>query len=136
MYENSTPPAKVNTTQRMKSALRLAFPAAKFSIQYNGKRVSWSDDGPTIEQVQDALLKAGCATEQERSSWNGHRVLLTTGDDEHWISFNRYNVAELEAAKIESERRQQEWRDQQEKKEQAVRDASRALYERAGKVTD
>ena len=43
-------------TRAIKSALRKAFPAAKFSVTRGGARIEWEDTGPTVEQVKDALI--------------------------------------------------------------------------------
>jgi hypothetical protein len=48
-------------TRAIKGALRKAFPTAKISITHGGSRIEWTDDGPTVEQVQDAIIAANCA---------------------------------------------------------------------------
>jgi hypothetical protein len=57
-----------------RAALKQAFPGSKISVTSTcGVWVRWIDDGPTVEQVQDVLLAAGCA--EARKSWNGERYL-------------------------------------------------------------
>jgi hypothetical protein len=125
----------MHMTNRFKSALRKAFPTVKFTVERNGEHVTWTDDGPTIEQVQDALFKANCATERERS-WDGRRVLITNGDRERCISFNRYNAAEHEAAKAESARRREEYEATLKRQAEAVSNAAQDLHQRAGRIDE
>jgi hypothetical protein len=97
-----------DTTQQIRSALHKTFPAAKFTVQYNGQRISWTDDGPTIEQVHQVILQAACATEGE--SWDGKPILKL--EDGHWICFSRYNIAERAAEQADLARRSEtpnEW---------------------------
>jgi hypothetical protein len=79
--------------------LRKAFPAVKFKVQYNGERVIWTDDGPTVEQVQKVILQTGHATEKE--AWDGSKCLRLSQGRGSTIQFDRYNVVEHEAAKAE-----------------------------------
>ena len=48
-------------TRAVKALLRNAFPTANFTIsmQRYSERITWTDDGPTVEQVQDTLIAAG-----------------------------------------------------------------------------
>ena len=48
-------------TRAIKGALRKAFPTARISTTHGGSRIEWTDDGPTVEQVQDAIIAANCA---------------------------------------------------------------------------
>ena len=48
-------------TRAIKGALHKAFPTAKISITNGGSHIEWTDDGPTVEQVQDVISAAHCA---------------------------------------------------------------------------
>jgi hypothetical protein len=49
------------STRAVKSALRQVFPGVKLRVSEGGSRIGWTDDGPDIKAVEDALLAAGCA---------------------------------------------------------------------------
>jgi hypothetical protein len=108
-----------NTTQQICSALHKTFSAAKFTVQYNGQRISWTDDGPTIEQVHQVILLAGCATEGE--SWDGKPILKL--EDGRWICFSRYNIAERAAEQADLARRQEEYEARRNQREEAKQKA-------------
>ncbi len=113
MTAEFVPPAEI--TRRVKGALRKAFPGSNFRVSArNGIEVAWSDDGPTAEQVQHALLRAKCA-EMDEPTFDGRPRFKGPGGESYW--FNRYNEAE-EATKVaEWERLRQageerRWREQ------------------------
>ena len=64
-----------NLSQQIRAALRRAFPAAKFSVQHNGRDVHWTDDGPTVEQVEQVITPS--------VSWNSseRQMLRCSGPD-------------------------------------------------------
>jgi hypothetical protein len=126
-----------NITQQIKSALRKAFPAVKFKVTRNGEYIEWTDDGPSVEQVRDALLNVKCITEDERKYFDNSRHFYANYDgDRHQnhIYFNRYNAAKREAGKAEAARSQEEYVDRCKRQEVAVREASGKLAQRAGQV--
>jgi hypothetical protein len=108
-------------TNRFKSALRKAFPAVKFTVERNGEHVTWTDDGPTTDEVRDALLSAGCITEDKRECFEGN---FYPADRNYGnVCFYRYNAAKREAEKAEWDRRREEWRALDERKNKAVEEA-------------
>jgi hypothetical protein len=121
----------MHMTNRFKSALREAFPTVKFTVERNGQYVTWTDDGPTIKQVEDAIVKAGCVTEE---IWNGNRYLYPNDDTRRLIGFDRYNVAEREAKKAESAHRRKEYEAQRARQDAAIRDAADKFNQRAGQT--
>src|SRR6516165_2436351 len=81
----------VDTAKVARAALKRAFPGKKISVTSSHDiTVRWTDDGPTIEQIQDALLAANCAV---ADTWRGDRCLKFP--DGLWGSyfFDRYNAA-------------------------------------------
>jgi Family of unknown function (DUF6011) len=104
-----------DTTRAIKAALRKAFPSAKFSVTRGGKWVEWNDDGPEVAAVEDALIAAKCA--QPRIAWNGQRYL---DGPEGSIYFCRYNVAEREKDKADSERHVAEYEEEKRRENDAV----------------
>jgi hypothetical protein len=117
-------------TRRIKSVLKAAFPKCKFSVSSrSGIEVRWTDDGPSREQVMDALLKAGCT-----ETWEDHR------GDKHLRGFDRhfwldcYNVAKRAAEKEEQERQSQEWAAQRERADEAVKLAHQAREKAVGDI--
>jgi hypothetical protein len=124
-----------NTTSRIRSALHKAFPAAKFTVQHNGQYINRTDDGPTVEQVQEVLLKAKCITEDEREYFGGGRHFYPA--DEAYgnhVWFTRYNVAKHEAEKAESARWREEYDAKCKRQAEAVSRASQELYQRASRT--
>jgi hypothetical protein len=108
-------------TQQVKGALRKAFPGSKFQVSSrHGPYVKWTDDGPTIEQVQDALVKAKCAEMTERT-YDGRRLYRAPGGS--CFYFIRYNEAERAAEVVDRERRHQEYEERRQR-EQAVVEAA------------
>ena len=104
----------VETARRAKSALRKAFPGTKFSMRTSGSiYVGWTDDGPTVEQVQDVVLTIG-GVEDERS-WNSERWLRVSNGRGSFY-FDRYSVAERTARAEQLER----WRREHEQERGAV----------------
>jgi hypothetical protein len=94
-------------TRATKAALRAAFPGYKFSVSSNDYNATlrWTDDGPTQEQVEDALLAARCAAEK---SWRGERCLRVPVNGGCSIYFDRYNAAQRAAEIEEREHRMRE----------------------------
>jgi hypothetical protein len=110
-------PDAVAAAKNAKAALRRAFPSSKISVTSSGEvYVKWTDDGPTVEQVKDTLLKAGCA--EAREAFNGEQYLRALpGSRGYW--FDRYNTAERAA---EQQRREQDRQDllQRQRENEAV----------------
>jgi Family of unknown function (DUF6011) len=98
----------VEIARTARAALRKAFPGSKISVtSSSGMMVKWTDDGPTLEQVQEVLLAAHCAIAKE--AWNGNRYLEPWGVKYSGsIHFDRYNVAQRAAEQAEFERRMRE----------------------------
>jgi Large polyvalent protein associated domain 29 len=119
-----------DATRQTKAVLRKAFPGTKFTVssRWSEIYVRWTDDGPTVEQVQKALLNADCA--EAEKDWRGERRLCAPGDRKYW--FDRFNAAERAGEQADRERRQQEYEAQRQREDAAVREASRAKREAMG----
>jgi Family of unknown function (DUF6011)/Large polyvalent protein associated domain 29 len=100
-----TTAAKIARAAR--AALRKAFPESKISVTsgHNDITVRWTDDGPTVEEVRETLLAAGCA--EEKKGWDGKRYLVTPENSSGSFWFDRYNPAQRAAEQQEFERRRQ-----------------------------
>jgi hypothetical protein len=99
----------VDTAKAARAALKQAFPGNKISVTSSHDiTVRWTDDGPTIEQIQDALLAASCAVAD--TTWRGDRCLKFP--DGLWGSYylDRYNAAARAAEVQEWERLREESR--------------------------
>jgi Large polyvalent protein associated domain 29 len=81
------------TARAARAALRKAFPGTKISTTSDrcSVYVRWTDDGPTIETLQEALLAAGCA--KTRTDWRGQRHLISSEDSSASYWLDRYNPA-------------------------------------------
>ena len=117
-------------TRAIKGTLRKTFPGTGFSVRTSGHQIAikWTDDGPSVEHVQDALIGAGA---EAKPNWRGERQvhLLHAGP----IWFDRYNAAERAAEQEDRARRAWEAEVQRQREgatvraaEQAKRDAMRA----------
>src|SRR5258707_15648108 len=91
-------------TRAIKAALHKVFPGTGFSVTRGGSYIKWTDDGPTVEQVEDALIAAGAEAEP---CWNGKRQLHLHGRSSS-IWFDRFNAAERAAEQEDQARRIQE----------------------------
>ena len=112
-------------TRAIKSALRKAFPAAKFSVTRGGAQIEWEDTGPTVEQVKDALISAEVVT--TRKDWRGELALEVPGNSlSNSIWFVCFNTAKREADKADAERRAEEYEQQRQRESEAVREAAKA----------
>jgi hypothetical protein len=81
-----------------RAALRKTFPGSKFSVtsdSFNGITIRWTDDGPTVELVEETLLLAGYA--KTRKDWRGGRHLETPDNSSGHYWFDRHNAAERAA---------------------------------------
>jgi Family of unknown function (DUF6011) len=83
--------------------------------------VRWTDDGPTVAQVQHALLKAECA---EADTTCGELRLRAPGQRWYWL--DRFNAAERAAEQADRERRHQEYEAQWQREQAAVNAAYKA----------
>jgi hypothetical protein len=101
-------------TRAIKATLRKAFSGTGFSVTRGGSYIKWTDDGPTVEQVEDALIGAGA---EAKPGWNGERRLHLHGRS-FW--FDRYNAGERAAEQESLARRRQEWQAQQQRENDAV----------------
>jgi len=109
-------------TRAIKAALKSAFPGTKFTVSLSsGHRVMWTDDGPLVTEVQDALLAAGCG--EARMSWNDTCYIEVAGDT---LYFDRFNAAERAAEVQDLERRRQEYAEQRQRVDEAVKQARQA----------
>jgi hypothetical protein len=116
----------VETAKQARTALRRAFPRWKFSVTSSSDiHIRWSDDGPTIQEVQDTLLAAGCA-EAQMSSWNNKRHLKIPGDDYHSYWLDRFNAVARAAEAEELAHRIEQSRIEAERVKQVIADAWRA----------
>ena len=72
----------VDIAKSARAALKRAFPRSKISVISSGSvnsiDVTWTDDGPSLQQVQDVLVAAGCA--EAHTAWNGERHLRAVDD--------------------------------------------------------
>jgi hypothetical protein len=93
-------------TQTIKSALHKKFPTRKFSVTRGGSWIEWTDDGPTVTEVEDAIIASGIV--EIRDGWNGQRWLGIESSHSNAIVFDRYNAAERAAYQLDVARRQQE----------------------------
>jgi Family of unknown function (DUF6011) len=117
-------PAEI--TRRVKGALRKAFPGSKSRVSTrHGIKVEWTDDGPTAEQVQHALLKAECA-EMDEPTFDGRPRFKGPGGESYW--FERYNEAKRAATVAEWERRHQEDEERRQRQQAAINAAYKAKH--------
>jgi hypothetical protein len=108
-------------TRAIKAALRKAFPTAKFSVTRGGARIGWTDDGPSVEHVQDALIGTGA---EAKPNWRGERQVYLLHGRPIW--FDCYNAAELAAEQEDRARRAREAEIQRQREGAAVRAAEQA----------
>jgi Large polyvalent protein associated domain 29/Family of unknown function (DUF6011) len=114
---------RADATWQTKTVLRKAFPGNKFTVtsRWSEINVRWTDDGPTVEQVQHALTTAKCAQLDERY---GNPRYNGPGGRHYW--FDRYNEAARVAEAAERERRHQEGEERRRREQAAVDAAYRA----------
>jgi hypothetical protein len=100
----------VETAKLARAALREAFPGSKISATstFGSVNVRWTTDGPTVEQVQETLLAAGCA--ETRRDFQGKRYLVTPENSSGSYWLDRYDPAQLAAELQKQERWTQERR--------------------------
>jgi hypothetical protein len=109
-------------SRKIRAALKSAFPRARFAVALSaGHSISWHDDGPSVVEVQDALLAAGCG--EARTGWNGTRDIEIEGDT---LYFDRFSAAERAAYRQDLERRTQEHAAQRQREDEAVKQAQQA----------
>jgi Family of unknown function (DUF6011) len=110
-----------DATRQTKAALKKAYPGTYFAVtSRNEIWIKWTDKGPTIEQVQHALLKARCA--EAETAWNGE--LRLRGPGRSFYYFDRFNLVEQQAEQAERERRHQEYEARRQREDAAVREAA------------
>jgi hypothetical protein len=113
---------KSEASKKIRAALRSAFPSTKFTVSLSsGHLVMWTDDGPSVTEVEDALLAAGCA--KAKTAWNDTRYIEVAGDT---LYFDRFNAAERAAYQQDLEHRKQEYAAQQQREVEAVKQAQQA----------
>lgn len=96
------------TTRLLKATLRKHFPGCSFSVKRGGEQITWTDDGPTQVEVEDAIVATGLVKIQH--TYNGQRYVRAPTDHGS-IYFDRYNAAERAADRQEQARRRQEYED-------------------------
>jgi hypothetical protein len=107
-----------------RTALKRAFPGHKISVTSDFSiNVRWTDDGPSVEQIQDTLLSAGCA--EAHTDWRDERCLKLV-DDHRSFWFDRYNAAERAAEQQRREQDRLEYEVQRRRENEAVIAAQRA----------
>src|SRR5262245_52586013 len=66
-------------SRKIRAALKAAFPSTKFAVSLSsGRGIAWTDDGPSVKKVEDALLAAGCG--EAEIAWNGTRYIEIAGE--------------------------------------------------------
>jgi hypothetical protein len=93
-------------TQIIKAALHKQFPNCKFSVTRGGSCIEWTDDGPDVTEVEDAIIASGIV--EIREGWDGKRWLRIESRSGNDICFDRYNVAERAAYQQDLARRIEE----------------------------
>jgi hypothetical protein len=113
-------------TRQVRKVLKRAYPSIKFAVSTNyDVRIDWTDDGPTQDEVENALVKDHCAEPDPRYSGNHLRI------DGRSVAFYRYNAAASEACKRDFE----ESRRRQVRVNEVVRGAERIRWENRPRVT-
>src|SRR5262245_58783757 len=85
-------------SKKIRAALRSAFPSTKFTVALStDHRIAWTDDGPSVTAVQDALLAVGCG--EEHIAWDKTRYIRVAYNDysHDTLYFDRFNAAERAA---------------------------------------
>jgi hypothetical protein len=110
-------------TRIVKSILHQTFPSTKFAVSVSRRQIEWTDDGPTVAEVQDVIVATGHA--KNIKAWNGERyVSLHSGGNNLW--FNRFNIAEREAARRDRERRREAYEAEKKREREALEQAAAA----------
>ena len=104
-------------TRAIKAALREAFPKTRFSVTRGGAWIKWTDDGPTVEQVQTTLIAANCV--KVTTSWNGQQYFEAPGNSNS-IWFDCFNVAKRAADQADMARRIEEGEARRQRENEAV----------------
>jgi hypothetical protein len=111
----------VEAARKVRAVLRAAFPKTKISTTSHwGLHVEWSDTGPSRDEVKAALLAAPFVTTREH--YSGTTLLA----DNYSIYLDCYNVAEREAAERDQERWREEYAEQRQRENEAVKQAWQA----------
>jgi hypothetical protein len=111
------------TSRKIRAALKSAFPDTKFAVALSaGCSITWTDEGPSVVQVEDALLAAGCG--EAVTSGNDKRYIrIDTDRNNDTLHFDRYNVAERTAYQQDLEHRTQKQAARQQREDAAVKQA-------------
>src|SRR5262249_27158292 len=83
---------------------------------------TWTDDGPSEQDVQDAMVAAGLAAIDHRT-WGSP---LRSQPGGYGFYFDRYNAYERAAELADMERRREEWHAAERRKQQTISDAAEA----------
>jgi hypothetical protein len=106
------------SARKVRKALRAAFPKAKISVtSHSNISVEWDDSITDVDGMRAALTKAGVARPDERY----HGSPLTV--DGHHLWFHCFNLAQREAARLDSERRRQEEAEAYQRAQTAIAEA-------------
>jgi len=113
-------------SRKIRAALRTAFPGTKFAVALSaGCSITWTDEGPSVVQVEDALLAAGCG--ESKISWDDKRYIrIDTDRSNDTLYFDRFNAAERAAYQQHLERRREEERAFAQHTAEVIRDAYKA----------
>jgi len=113
-------------SRKIRAALRTAFPGTKFAVALSaGCSITWTDEGPSVVQVEDALLAAGCG--EAKISWDDKRYIrIDTDRSNDTLYFDRFNAAERAAYQQHLERRREEERAFAQHTAEVIRDAYKA----------
>jgi hypothetical protein len=112
-----------NSTNALKAKLRDRFPTCKFSITRGGEHIEWTDDGPTVVEVEDAIITTGLVEIRHAGNERYLRLRAGSRSSSYSIWLQRYNVAERAAELQETERRRTEQEEEQKSTEAATREA-------------
>jgi hypothetical protein len=119
--------AITNIAKAARRALKRTFPNSKISVTSPGSiYVKWTDDGPTLEQVHQALVAAGCAidvTAKYGDHYGGRRFLEANGTG---FEFDRYNTTERAAEQQRLEQQRLDYEAERWRENEAVAAAQHA----------
>jgi Family of unknown function (DUF6011)/Large polyvalent protein associated domain 29 len=118
----------VEIARAARAALRTAFPGSKISVTSDSSSiyVRWTDEGPTVDALQEVLLAAGCAA--TKTSWRGDRYLIASSDSGSSYCFDRYNETSRAAERQAFQRQLQEREAENQRVTRVIAQESAAKY--------